>query len=131
MKTAEQKLKEAGIQPTAQRMSVLYYLLNKANHPTAEDVKVWMDDNFPKVSRATVYNTLHTLVKVGLAREVRLPHSDKVFYDKNVTPHYHFWDESTGELYDIDTADVNIEPKLGDSFTITEVDVVIKGRRNQ
>src|SRR5262249_26897232 len=62
----ENRLNEHGVQPTAQRIAICRYVLCEADHPTAEDVKKWADANFPKMSLATVYNTLGILVAAGL-----------------------------------------------------------------
>lgn len=125
----ELRLQTAGIQPTAQRIAIARFVLCEADHPSAEDVKAWADRNFPKMSLATVYNTLGTLVKAGLLKEFRFPHSEKVIYDNNVTSHYHFLDEETGELFDIDPAEIAVSSKLQKSFQVTEVEVVLRGVR--
>src|SRR5690349_15640134 len=97
----EKRLVEVGIQPTAQRIAICRYVLCEAHHPTADEVKSWADKNFPKISLATVYNTLGTLVEAKLLKEFRFPHSDKVIYDNNVAKHFHFYDEKTGEIFDV------------------------------
>jgi Fur family iron response transcriptional regulator len=123
----ETRLLAAGIQPTAQRIAICRYVLCEADHPSAEDVKSWADTNFPKMSLATVYNTLKTLVEAGLLREFRFPHSDKVIYDNNLETHFHFLDEATGKLVDLSTDEVEIIPKLHKKFQIHEVEVVLRG----
>ena len=67
-------LKENDVQPSAQRIAICRYVLCEADHPTVEDVKLWADSNFPKMSLATVYNTLNLLADVGLVRQIRFPH---------------------------------------------------------
>ncbi len=123
----EAKLQAAGIQPTAQRVAICRYVLCEACHPTAEDVKTWADKNFPKISLATVYNTLGVLVRAGLLREFRFPHSDKIFYDQNVENHFHFLDESSGTVMDLSPEDVEVSLKMGGRFQVRDVDVVIRG----
>lgn len=124
----EARLNRAGIQPTAQRIAICRYVLCEADHPTAEQVKSWADKNFPKLSLATVYNTLKTLTEAGLLREYRFPNSEKVVYDNNISQHYHFLDEETGELMDIDPELLSVTPKLGRAFRVSSVDVVLRGR---
>jgi Fur family iron response transcriptional regulator len=123
----ESRLVAVGIQPTAQRIAICRYVLCEADHPSAEDVKSWADTNFPKMSLATVYNTLGTLVEAGLLREFRFPHSDKVIYDSNLETHFHFLDEATGQLIDLTPDQVEIIPKLQKKFQIHDVEVVIRG----
>lgn len=126
----EQQLKKVGINPTAQRLAVCRYVLCEADHPTAEEVKNWVDQNFPKMSLATVYNTLNTLVEAGLLRELKFPHSDKSVYDDNVHDHYHFLDEKTGELIDIDPAEVQVSHQLKKNFRVKGFDLLIRGTKS-
>lgn len=123
----ESRLKEAGVQPTAQRIAICRYVLCQADHPTADQVKDWADKNFPKMSLATVYNTLNLLVKAGLLHELRLPHSDKVIYDNNLSPHHHFLDEKSGELFDLSQEDVEVSAKLKKPFRVSQVQVLLRG----
>jgi Fur family transcriptional regulator, iron response regulator len=123
----EAKLAAAGVNPTAQRIAICRYVLCEADHPTAEQVKEWADRNFPKLSLATVYNTLGTLVQAGLLKELRLPHSESVIYDDNVGTHYHFLDERTGELIDVPPEAVEVTPRLQKKFKVKDVEVLIRG----
>ena len=124
----EERLKAAGIHPTAQRIAIARFVLCDAEHPTAEDVKKWADKNFPKMSRATVYNTLGIFVRAKLLKEVKLPHTDRTVYDDNVTAHYHFLDEKSGKLYDVDPGEIEIRPRLGKAVSINSVEVLLRGK---
>ena len=124
----EARLLAAGVQPTAQRIAICRYVLCGADHPTAEQVKDWADRNFPKLSLATVYNTLNLLVKAGLLQELRFPHSEKAVYDHNVSPHHHFLDEKTGALYDVSPEEVDVSPKLKAMFQVDGVQLLLRGR---
>jgi Fur family iron response transcriptional regulator len=126
----EAVLKRSGINATAQRIAICRFVLCDAEHPSAEDVKLWVDQNFPKMSLATVYNTLRILVEAGLLRELRLPHSEAVLYDNNLTAHYHFLDEETGELLDVDPADIRLEPALTADYRVHSVEVLLRGTRH-
>jgi len=125
----EKKLQQAGIQPTAQRIAVCRYVFCEGKHSTAEEVKRWADRNFPKISLATIYNTLNTLVEAGLLKEVRFPHSDKVAYDDNTNEHYHFVDERTGQVIDVDPESIHVESRLNKGFRVRSVDVVFYGTK--
>jgi Fe2+ or Zn2+ uptake regulation protein len=74
-----------------------------------------------------VYNTLNTLVDVGMLRTFKLPHSGKVIYDNNTHDHYHFLDEETGNLYDIESQDVSIEMKVPHRFKVNAMEIVLRG----
>ena len=124
-------LEEHGIQPSAQRVAVAEYVLRTVEHPSAD--KVWADvqENFPMISRATVYNTLHLFVEKGLLRELHLA-PDSVLFDPNTDRHHHFIDEDTGRIYDVpwDQVEVtNAKPLPG--FRIDDYQVVMRGRRRQ
>ncbi len=128
-KSLNSRLEAAGVQPTAQRIAVFQYVMCEGDHPTAEAVKTWMDKHFPKMSLATVYNTLRILVKAKLIREFKLPHTDKVVYDRNIKEHHHFLDEKTGQLIDLDPETIKLKPKLERKYRITETHVLLRGTR--
>lgn len=123
----EERLKQAGVQPTLQRIAIAQYILCEADHPTAEEVHSWADKNLAKISLATVYNTLNTLVAAGLLREFRFPHSEKVIYDNNLEEHFHFLDEKTQRLYDIPFDDVKVSLDLARKYKVQKVDVLFRG----
>lgn len=131
VKSIRDMLQQAGIRPTAQRLAICRFVFSEADHPTADQVKHHLDGVFPMISTATIYNTLNTLVERGLLRAIKFPHADAVVYDPNMYHHYHFLDEASGRLFDIDPQQVDVRPHLGDQCEITEVDVLIRGRMNR
>ena len=130
-KLIAEKLESAGVVPTAQRIAIYRHLLCEANHPTAEEIKTWADKNFPKLSLATVYNTLNTLVEAKLLKEVKLPHQAKSLYDSNISYHHHFLDEDSGELFDIAPEFVEVTPTLAKEFQVHDIQVLMKGKRRK
>ena len=126
----EQKLADAGLQATVQRIAICKYVLCEANHPSADQVKEWADKNLGKISQATVYNTLNSLVEAGLIREFRFSHSEKVFYDCTVEDHFHFVDEKTEQIYDIDPKDVELKINIPKKFKVKDIKLVLKGSLN-
>lgn len=127
MAEIEEKLKKSGVAATAQRIAICKYVLCEADHPTAEDIKNWTDANFPKLSRATVYNTLDVLVQARMLKELKLPHTGKVVYDTNVNDHFHFLDNSSGKLFDISKEQCKVILDLPNEIKIEEVDVFLRG----
>ncbi|MEB3197757.1 MAG: Fur family transcriptional regulator [Candidatus Sericytochromatia bacterium] len=125
----EAVLRERGVQPTAQRIVIGRYVLCEANHPTAEEVKAWVDQNFPKISLATVYNTLNAFVEAGLLKELRIPERGAVVFDSNTAHHHHFLDESSGEVHDLDPGLVHVAVDLGPEFQIHNATVFVRGTR--
>lgn len=124
----EERLRSKGIQPTLQRIAICQHVLCEAEHPTAEEVHAWAEKNLTKISLATVYNTLNTLVQAGLLREFRFAHSEKVIYDNNIEDHFHFLDEDSQKLYDISPKDVRVDLELSKEFQIKRVDILFKGK---
>jgi Fe2+ or Zn2+ uptake regulation protein len=123
-------LRERGIQPSAQRLAVAEYVLQTEAHPSADQVWSEVGSKLPMLSRATVYNTLHLLVRKGLLREYVLSEG-KVVFDPNVDRHHHFIDEESGAIYDIpwEALDVaRVEALRG--FDVRDYQVVLRGKRS-
>lgn len=125
-------LNEHGINPTYQRVSIARALLGQQQHVSAEEVFRTVNRKSPTVSKATVYNTLGLFAKKGVIREV-IADPERVFYDTNVTPHHHIYDETTGELRDVDVSEVNVTslPALPVGTEIAGVDVIVRVRRTE
>lgn len=126
------KLIEHGIQASAPRLAVADYVLDTTDHPTAEEVKVEVEKRMPSVSLATIYNTLKLFVDKGLLKVITDPTTEKQRFDCNVKPHFHFYDESTGTLMDLDPSILRVSPdfsRLGKEFEIKEIDVTVRGRK--
>ena len=122
-------LRKHGINPTRQRLEIAKVLFAKPGHLSADQVLAAVNEGRPATSKATVYNTLNLFRDRGLVREV-IANPNKVFYDANTTPHYHFYDVETGELTDIDARSVEVTglPPLP-AGTVTEgVDVIVRIR---
>jgi len=93
--------RERGLRCTSQRYAVLQYLLKHPCHPTAEQIHGVVNRHDPRVSRATVYNSLHALVGSGLVREVKLG-GDATRFESHVDRHHHFVCDKCGRIEDID-----------------------------
>ena len=65
--------RERGLSVTVQRRVIFEVLLGRRDHPTAEQVYDLVIDRIPRVSRATVYRVLDTLVQVGVITPMALP----------------------------------------------------------
>jgi Fur family transcriptional regulator, iron response regulator len=122
-------LEEHGIQPSAQRVAVAEYVLHTTEHPSADKVWASVQENFPMISRATVYNTLHLFVEKGLLRELHLA-PDSVLFDPNTDRHHHFIDDETGRIYDIPWNQVEVNhAKPLPGFQVDDYQVVMRGHR--
>ncbi|NNL67010.1 MAG: transcriptional repressor, partial [Myxococcales bacterium] len=98
-------------------------------HPSADQVWQRVQQHFPLVSRATVYNTLNLMVAHGLLKEWVLTPGHVVF-DPKLEPHHHLVDVETGEIHDVPWDAVRV-PELGTvaDFEIDEYQMVLRGRR--
>ncbi len=125
-----QRVRSAGLRPTRQRLALARLLFAQGSrHVTAEALHDEALEDGVRVSLATVYNTLHQFVRVGLLREVNV-NPGRSYFDTNVGEHHHFFRESTGELEDIsaDYVDFGRLPKAPAGTRIDRVDVVIRLR---
>jgi Fur family peroxide stress response transcriptional regulator len=95
-----QTLKAKGLRVTPQRFAVYANLLDRADHPTAEQVLHDLNQAVPTSSQSTVYSSLQALCGVGLVREVLLEEG-VCRYDANVAPHHHFRCKRCGVIEDI------------------------------
>ncbi len=123
----EQVLENHNIRSTAQRIDIAKLLLEKPQHLSAEQVFAQVNTKNELVSKATVYNTLNLFVDKGLIKQVVID-SRYVFYDSNTEPHYHFYNEDTGLLQDIEDKEMVVRgiPKLPKNMVQTGVDVVVR-----
>lgn len=122
------RLRDAKLRPTKQRLALAKLLFEPGDHHvTAEILFEQAQAAGVKVSLATVYNTLHQFTSAGLLREV-VVNSACTYFDTNITGHHHFFFEDSGELIDIDGANVDIRglPKAPDGARISRVDVIIR-----
>lgn len=124
-------LVEKGIRPTRQRVALAGVLFDGCHkHVTAEDVLTMARRRRAHVSLATVYNTLHQFTRAGLLHEISVDQSSS-YFDTNVSAHYHFFDEATGELCDIPAETIQTAhlPQPPEGREVSRVDVTIRLRK--
>jgi Fur family peroxide stress response transcriptional regulator len=95
----------AAVRPTPQRYAVLEFLVKHPVHATADEIFAALNRRDSAASRATVYNSLHSLTRSGLVREV-LSEGKAARYDANVHRHHHFVCERCGGVEDIEWFDL-------------------------
>jgi Fur family iron response transcriptional regulator len=122
------KLKDAGLRPTRQRLSLAKLLFEGGDrHVSAEELHAEAVANRIQVSLATIYNTLHQFTSAGLLREV-VVEPGRSYFDNNVTPHHHFFVEGEGRLMDIPATEIALsqlpEPPAG--MKVARVDVIVR-----
>lgn len=94
------KMKLLNVKVTPQRVAVLKYLLNSEQHPTANEIYRDIENEFPYMSPATVYNNLNVLCENGLVRELTFG-SDSSRFDGNTANHYHIICNDCGKITDV------------------------------
>ena len=62
----------AGVRPSVQRIAVLSHIANLRRHPTADEIYTDLVEEFPSMSRTTVYNSLHALTSGRLVKELEI-----------------------------------------------------------
>ena len=122
-------LKSHGVLPTPQRVEVATVLLEKPQHLSADQIIDQLRARGSRVSKATVYNTLHLFGAKGLVKELDVDPSRR-FYDSTTHPHHHFYHVDSGKLSDIEENQVRIMglPPLPEGTEQESVEVLIRIR---
>ncbi len=127
-----ERLKAVGLRPTRQRLALAKLLFERGNrHLSAEQLHGEAVDAQVRVSLATVYNTLHQFTAAGLLREVVVV-PGRSYFDTNTSHHHHFFCEEDRYLVDIPGEELKVAklPHPPPGTTVTEVDIVIRVRKN-
>lgn len=93
-------LDSKNIRPSVQRVAVYKYFYENRIHPTAENAYEALKEDYPTLSMATVYNTVHLLSEKGLLKIIEIE-EDKTRYDANTAMHAHFKCNCCGYVYDL------------------------------
>jgi len=93
-------LNKIGLRSTKQRLCVYDVILEKRDHPTADDIFLRVRKKLPKISFATVYNCLETFVECGLVKKINLDRTSSR-YCPNLAPHAHFKCTESGAITDL------------------------------
>ena len=125
-----EQLKACDVRPTPQREVVLKCILEKRDHPTADEVFARVKSAMPSISLATVYNCLETLVSCDLVRAVNFERGP-TRYCPNLRPHAHFHDEQSGKTHDIDLPPALLEKVssiLPAGYDAKSVEIIFRGK---
>ncbi len=121
-----ERLSKRGFRFTPQRDQVYSVLLQKRDHPTAEEVFIRTKHKMPDISMATVYNCLDALVSCGLVRQVTLERGAARFCP-NMREHCHFYCDGCNQVFDVDLAP-GVGVPLPKGFEAERYDIAIHGR---
>ena len=122
-----QRLEGSGLRFTAQRYSVMSFLLEHHDHPTAAEIFEAVNRVDPRSSRATTYNNLRDLVEAGLVRQVAAE-GRAARYDAKDEQHHHFICDRCGNVEDIDWHPVAAPAtKTLGKRVVRECELIIRG----
>ncbi len=124
-----QRLRDAGLRVTRQRLAVLGALADLA-HADTESVIHAVRRDLPDVSHQAIYDSLRALTSAGLARRIQ-PNGSVARYEVRVGDnHHHLVCRSCGEITDVDCA-VGHVPCLTASddhgYVVDEAEVIYWG----
>ena len=128
-----QKLNEAGLRPTRQRVALAELLFAKGDrHLAAEDLHLEALESGVPVSLATVYNTLHQFTDAGMLRILSVEGS-RTYFDTNISDHHHFYIEDDSRVIDVPVSNLRVEnlPEPPEGMEVANIDVVIRLRRKR
>ena len=128
------RLRSSGLRPTKQRVEICKLLFDRKEtfHFTIDKLKKIIEKNTKnKISLATVYNTVHAFKNNGYLKEISL-HGNKTFFDTNSNNHHHFYDQETGDLFDIKNEDILLSkiPTVPKGKKIKKIEVTVSLENN-
>lgn len=127
-----QRLRDAGLRPTRQRVLIGHLLLDGRNrHIVAEQLYDEVQATGRNIALSTVYNCLHKFTDAGLLRQINNS-GEAVLFDTNLAAHYHFLEVETGKMKDIDPSDVNLKikyPVIPEGFEAESIELTVRLRR--
>jgi Fur family peroxide stress response transcriptional regulator len=115
-----------GFRFTPQRQQVYDVLIQKRDHPTAEEVFIRSKKAMPDISMATVYNCLDALVKCRLVRQVQLERGAARFCP-NMEEHCHYYCDKCGTIFDVALAENSAVVPQPKGFKIDYYEIAVHG----
>ena len=88
LRAFEEMCRQSGFPLTVQRRVILECVLQRQDHPTADQVHEEVRARVPEISRTTVYRTLEALVEMGAIRRAHHLGAAQRF-DANTGHHHH------------------------------------------
>lgn len=102
----ESLCRQRGLPLTVQRRDVLKAILERDDHPSADQLYESVKDRIPGLSRTTVYRVLDTLVELGVVRRLHHPGTGARF-DGKIHRHHHLVCRKCGCVIDIETSSLD------------------------
>ena len=124
-------LKKLKLRPTKQRIAIIEVLTANGNiHITAAGLGKILEGSKIKVATATIYNNLNELSQKGFLNKV-LVEKDRMWFDTNLSSHYHFYDEDEDKLTDVEKNEIKFMhfPKIPKGKTLKSLDIIINVKK--
>jgi Fur family transcriptional regulator, peroxide stress response regulator len=122
--------RDGGLPVTTQRRAVFDAILERTDHPTAEQLFRTVRGQLPQISRMTVHRILNGFVALGLVAKTCHPGSAARF-DPKLHQHHHLVCLECGDILDLEDPRLNQLPwpDVGPSgFQIQDYHVHFRGR---
>ena len=126
-------LKEKGLKVTPQRLAVIEAVDVLNDHPTAEEVSMYIRKQHPNIATGTVYKTLDTLTEKNIIKRVRTDRG-LLRYDAVKDNHHHIYCTQCDRIedyYDSELTDMiygYFEKNRIPDFKIEDIKLEIVGR---
>lgn len=124
-------LAERGLAATTQRLALFAAVLDSHDrHLSAEDLYRSLSEQFPTLSRATVYNNLAALANAGLIEKLETPDGSR--YGPVARPHVNLVCTACGAIADVLVGDPDLERVIAratasDGFVARSVSLSVNG----
>lgn len=113
------------VRPSPQRLAVYRYLHGVKTHPNADTIFQALIDDFPTLSRTTVYQTLDALCACGLI--VKFFDDLEMRFDAEIEPHGHFKCSHCGKIINFFWPEGTSLPAPPDDFKTEEILLYYRG----
>ena len=121
------KLQNSGIRPSIQRLKILEYLhQHVSDHPTADEIFSTLSPEIPTLSRATVYNTLHSFYRAGLVNCLSIEGIES-HYDVILEHHGHFKCHECGRIIDFPISTDGLDETGLEHYQVEHKNVIFTG----
>lgn len=120
---------ERGLANTHQRLLIYRALAQSDLHPSPESIYMQVRREIPSISLGTVYRNIKTFLRVGLLKELSLPH-EPLRLDPNLTSHHHLVCTRCGAVTDLSedqVAPVRMRRKLSAGFRVERCEIQVLG----
>jgi Fur family transcriptional regulator, peroxide stress response regulator len=129
LKDFEALCRRSGVALTVQRRVVLQTVLERDDHPTADQILETVKHRVPGISRTTVYRVLEALAEMGVIR--RLHHAGGAArFDGKVHRHHHMICKKCHKVIDLEDKKLDglrISHVRGEGFEIEDFSVHLIG----